>query len=181
MAVLDGVSPRTSFGGSWSSVQPCRWKPTCVCGGSQVFEEVSGLVTSILDGYNVCIMAYGQTGSGKTYTIEGPAEDPGVNSRALAELFRSADERSTGFNHAFSASVLEIYNEQIFDLLAGSRDSGELMYTAGSSCSKTGKQHATYATSSQDTHLLRNSSRCAQIPLIAREVSQDTGGQALDG
>eukprot|EP00882_Tetradesmus_deserticola_P011657 GHRQ01012332.1.p4 GENE.GHRQ01012332.1~~GHRQ01012332.1.p4 ORF type:complete len:123 (+),score=48.19 GHRQ01012332.1:505-873(+) len=96
-----------------------------VCLPWQVFDEVSDLVTSILDGYNVCIMAYGQTGSGKTYTIEGPAEDPGVNSRALAELFRSADERSTGFGYAFSASVLEIYNEQIFDLLAGSRDSGE--------------------------------------------------------
>jgi len=28
-------------------------------------------VTSVLDGYNVCIFAYGQTGSGKTYTMEG--------------------------------------------------------------------------------------------------------------
>lgn len=84
-----------------------------------------GLVTSILDGYNVCIMAYGQTGSGKTYTIEGPAEDPGVNSRALAELFRVAADRSSDIQYAFSASVLEIYNEQIFDLLAGSRDTGE--------------------------------------------------------
>jgi len=37
----------------------------------QVYEEVSGIVTSIMDGYNACIMAYGQTGSGKTYTIEG--------------------------------------------------------------------------------------------------------------
>lgn len=106
--------------------------PTNACAALwQVFDEVSGLVTSILDGYNVCIMAYGQTGSGKTYTIEGPAEDPGVNSRALAELFRAAGERSTGFSYAFSASVLEIYNEQIFDLLAGSRDSGRASWLAG--------------------------------------------------
>jgi len=54
----------------------------------QVFEEVCGLVTTVLDGYNVCIMAYGQTGSGKTHTMEGPEVDPGVNSRALHELFR---------------------------------------------------------------------------------------------
>lgn len=40
-------------------------------GQAQVYEEVSAIVTSILDGYNACIMAYGQTGSGKTYTIEG--------------------------------------------------------------------------------------------------------------
>lgn len=40
-------------------------------GQPQVYEEVSGVVTSIMDGYNACIMAYGQTGSGKTWTLEG--------------------------------------------------------------------------------------------------------------
>ncbi|KAJ9531363.1 hypothetical protein QJQ45_006812 [Haematococcus lacustris] len=63
------------------------FKPTE--GQEQVFDEVSSLVTSVLDGYNVSIMAYGQTGSGKTYTMEGLETDPGVNSRALKELFRS--------------------------------------------------------------------------------------------
>lgn len=39
----------------------------------QVFQEVQALVTSCIDGFNVCIFAYGQTGSGKTYTMEvGP-------------------------------------------------------------------------------------------------------------
>jgi kinesin family protein C2/C3 len=40
-------------------------------GQLQVYEEVSGIVTSVMDGFSACIMAYGQTGSGKTYTIEG--------------------------------------------------------------------------------------------------------------
>ncbi len=44
----------------------------------QVFAEVEALVTSVLDGYNVCIFAYGQTGSGKTFSMEGSKDHPGT-------------------------------------------------------------------------------------------------------
>lgn len=82
-----------------------------------IYEEVSGLVTSVLDGYNVCIFAYGQTGSGKTYTMGGPVENRGVNTRALQDLFAIAQERTEEFNTTITVSMLEVYNEDIRDLL----------------------------------------------------------------
>eukprot|EP00698_Gefionella_okellyi_P003156 TRINITY_DN12952_c0_g1_i1.p1 TRINITY_DN12952_c0_g1~~TRINITY_DN12952_c0_g1_i1.p1 ORF type:complete len:982 (+),score=261.46 TRINITY_DN12952_c0_g1_i1:83-3028(+) len=82
-----------------------------------VFEDVEPLVTSVLDGYNVCIFAYGQTGSGKTFTMEGPPENPGVNLRALGRLFELVAERQADYTYSVTVSVLEIYNETIRDLL----------------------------------------------------------------
>jgi hypothetical protein len=88
------------------------------CTQEMVYEDVSDLVVSAADGYNVCIIAYGQTGSGKTYTMMGSADAPGINMRALKELFSIGETRSESFTTTFSASILEIYNENIFDLLA---------------------------------------------------------------
>lgn len=82
-----------------------------------VFEKTSPLVVSVLDGYNVCIFAYGQTGTGKTFTMEGTEEARGVNYRTLEELFRVIRERQGIFKYELTVSVLEVYNEQIHDLL----------------------------------------------------------------
>ncbi|KAM5146289.1 kinesin-like protein KIFC1 isoform 2-T2 [Mantella aurantiaca] len=98
----------------------CIFQPTT--GQAAVFEEISLLVQSALDGYPVCIFAYGQTGSGKTYTMEGPdhvsAETMGMIPRAIRQIFSSAEELKTkGWEYKFTASFLEIYNESIRDLL----------------------------------------------------------------
>lgn len=69
-------------------------------------------------------MAYGQTGSGKTYTMTGPPSNPGVNRRAIAELLRVCDE-DTRLRSTFRVSVVEVYNEQIYDLLAPQRKGGK--------------------------------------------------------
>ncbi|XP_068926671.1 kinesin-like protein KIF25 [Petaurus breviceps papuanus] len=94
-----------------------------------VFGDVCPLLTSLLDGYNVCIMTYGQTGSGKSYTMLGPdsESDPispseadremGIIPRAIGELFRLLSENPT-VNPRVEASVVEIYNNELFDLLA---------------------------------------------------------------
>ncbi|XP_062583545.1 kinesin-like protein KIFC3 isoform X2 [Saccostrea cucullata] len=84
----------------------------------QVFEEVQSLVTSCIDGYNVCIFAYGQTGSGKTFTMEGNRENPGINQRALALLFKEIEARGQDWGYTITVNVMEIYNEKIRDLLS---------------------------------------------------------------
>ncbi|KAJ8773027.1 hypothetical protein K2173_028204 [Erythroxylum novogranatense] len=87
-----------------------------------VFSDTKTLIRCILDGYNVCIFAYGQTGSGKTYTMTGPdgatEEDWGVNYRALNDLFAISRSRSASFTFEVGVQMVEIYNEQVRDLLA---------------------------------------------------------------
>ncbi|GFY97654.1 di-glucose binding protein with Kinesin motor domain-containing protein [Actinidia rufa] len=89
-----------------------------------VFEDTAPFASSVLDGYNVCIFAYGQTGTGKTFTMEGTNEARGVNFRTLEELFHIIEERRGQFQYEISVSVLEVYNEQIRDLLVSGTQPG---------------------------------------------------------
>ncbi|RXH82293.1 hypothetical protein DVH24_036634 [Malus domestica] len=82
-----------------------------------VFAQTKPIVTSVLDGYNVCIFAYGQTGTGKTFTMEGTSENRGVNYRTLEELFRISKDRGGFMRYELCVSMLEVYNEKIRDLL----------------------------------------------------------------
>ncbi|XP_066541629.1 kinesin-like protein KIFC3 isoform X2 [Hoplias malabaricus] len=83
----------------------------------EVFHEVQSLITSCIDGFNVCIFAYGQTGSGKTYTMEGVSDDPGINQRALRLLFSEVSEKKPDWDYNITVSMVEIYNETLRNLL----------------------------------------------------------------
>ncbi|XP_027924549.1 kinesin-like protein KIN-14P [Vigna unguiculata] len=86
-----------------------------------VYGDIQAFIRSVLDGYNVCIFAYGQTGSGKTYTMSGPnnptPESVGVNYRALNDLFSISTSRKSSIEYEIGVQVIEIYNEQVRDLL----------------------------------------------------------------
>ncbi|CAD6884577.1 unnamed protein product [Tilletia caries] len=96
---------------------------------SEVFEEISHLTQSVLDGYNVSIFAYGQTGSGKTFTLEGPSSesysdisnlraDAGMIPRAVQMLWQASEAlKDKGWTYNFEGSILEIYCDGINDLL----------------------------------------------------------------
>lgn len=91
---------------------------------TQIFDEISQLVQSALDGYCVCIFAYGQTGSGKTFTMEGPPDksktdsDMGMIPRTVHKVFEAAESLTPlGWKYTMEAQYIEIYNENIRDLL----------------------------------------------------------------
>lgn len=83
------------------------------------------LLASAMDGYNVTVFAYGQTGSGKSHTMLGTRENPGFIPQFVEALFgacaatsaRPAGGGSNPVQCTLEASYLEIYMEQIRDLL----------------------------------------------------------------
>ncbi|XP_049935600.1 kinesin-like protein KIN-14L [Nymphaea colorata] len=87
-----------------------------------VYMDTQPLIRSVMDGYNVCIFAYGQTGSGKTYTMCGTStssrKDLGINYKALDDLFKISQERKDYVKYEVQVQMVEIYNEQVRDLLA---------------------------------------------------------------
>jgi len=87
-----------------------------------VFEDVQQLVVSMLDGYNICVFAYGQTGSGKTHSMQGTPTDPGIYLRTFREFFKVIAERGKDWKYHLTVSLLEVYNDETFDLLGGEKD-----------------------------------------------------------
>uniref|UniRef100_K3X358 Kinesin-like protein n=1 Tax=Globisporangium ultimum (strain ATCC 200006 / CBS 805.95 / DAOM BR144) TaxID=431595 RepID=K3X358_GLOUD len=101
----------------------------------EVYEHTAKpLVSEFLQGYNCTIFAYGQTGSGKTHTILGPKdgvqvkseEEGGIISRVVKDLYKEAEKARAMASPAgkdsieLTVSFVEIYMEQIRDLLVSS-------------------------------------------------------------
>ena len=98
-----------------------------------IFKDTKRLITSAVDGFNVCIFAYGQTGSGKTYTMfgaggnfsgmerdEGIFENTGLAPRSAAQLFKVLQEREASNEIKVKVTMFELYNDALRDLLVDS-------------------------------------------------------------
>jgi hypothetical protein len=97
----------------------------------QVFTATAQpLITRFLEGFNCTMLAYGQTSSGKTFTMTGidldadptdPANGMGIIPRSVATIFARAQqlrgERAGNWTCSFKGSFLELYNEDLIDLL----------------------------------------------------------------
>ncbi|CAO2177365.1 unnamed protein product [Urochloa humidicola] len=91
-------------------------------------QAIIPIVNEVLEGFNCTIFAYGQTGTGKTYTMEGECRraksgpkgqlpaDAGVIPRAVKQIFDTLERQNT--EYSVKVTFLELYNEEITDLLA---------------------------------------------------------------
>ncbi|KAF0898400.1 hypothetical protein E2562_007241 [Oryza meyeriana var. granulata] len=91
-------------------------------------QAIIPIVNEVLEGFNCTIFAYGQTGTGKTYTMEGECRraksgpkgqlpaDAGVIPRAVKQIFDTLESQNT--EYSVKVTFLELYNEEITDLLA---------------------------------------------------------------
>ena len=88
---------------------------------AQLYERVAApLVPEILKGYNCTLMAYGQTSAGKTHTVMGQRHNPeqqGIIPRLMKDLFNTATDRKDTTVFSIQCSYVEIYMEQVRDLI----------------------------------------------------------------
>ncbi|KAF4402548.1 hypothetical protein G4B88_012333 [Cannabis sativa] len=88
------------------------------CKTLDVYEaRTKEIVSAAVGGFNGTVFAYGQTNSGKTFTMRGSAMEPGVIPLAVRDLFNTI-HRDVNREFLLRMSYMEIYNEEINDLLA---------------------------------------------------------------
>ncbi|CAJ2628859.1 unnamed protein product [Trifolium pratense] len=88
------------------------------CKTSEVYEaRTKDIVAAAVRGFNGTVFAYGQTNSGKTHTMRGSKDEPGVIPRAVHDLFQIL-QQDVDREFLLRMSYMEIYNEEINDLLA---------------------------------------------------------------
>jgi len=94
----------------------------------EVYEDLCApIVDSVFDGINGSIMAYGQTGAGKTYSMFGESENAGIVPRVVSHVFAHINELpKSEFALDVRMSVLEIYQNKIYDLVGTTRQQCEI-------------------------------------------------------
>ncbi|KAF5025107.1 hypothetical protein F66182_2808 [Fusarium sp. NRRL 66182] len=118
--VLAGPEEKSSLGQITRKNYPFEFDRVFVPGtqNQEIFGEISQLVQSALDGYNVCIFCYGQTGSGKTHTMSSA---DGMIPRATHMIYDTITKlKEKSWAYTMEGSFVEVYNEELNDLLTPS-------------------------------------------------------------
>ncbi|KAM6543174.1 hypothetical protein CsatB_007621 [Cannabis sativa] len=89
---------------------------------STIYEDcVAPLVDALFHGYNATVLAYGQTGSGKTYTMgtnyTGEGSSFGIIPKVMDSIFEGVCSKKSNTEFLIRVSFIEIFKEEVFDLL----------------------------------------------------------------
>ena len=117
-----GPEEKNALGKSSSKTYPFEFDRvfTPQVHNEEVFGEISQLVQSALDGYNVCIFCYGQTGSGKTYTM---SSSDGMIPRATKMIYDTVNKlKEKSWTYTMEGNFVEVYNEELHDLLTSAKE-----------------------------------------------------------
>ncbi|XP_063586258.1 centromere-associated protein E-like [Penaeus indicus] len=127
---------QTGTDNTLTQIDPVTQKPLCVPykfdrvyssdynNADIYFKVAEPIVESALAGFNGTIFAYGQTSSGKTFTMMGNRDLPGIIPMAIQNIFNSI-ENTPDREYLIRVSYMEIYNENITDLLASRESRGK--------------------------------------------------------
>lgn len=93
------------------------------------------LIHGVLNGFNATVFAYGNTGAGKTYTMLGTPDQPGIMALTLDDLFHNIErvhaDIQSNVTYRVTVSFLEVYNENIRDLLVNPSASSTIPGASG--------------------------------------------------
>ncbi|KAL2339996.1 hypothetical protein Fmac_007936 [Flemingia macrophylla] len=106
-------------------VYGAAWSPS-----SAIYDDcVAPLVDALFHGYNATVLAYGQTGSGKTYTMgtnyNGEESNSGIIPMVLETIFNKIKDTNDCTEFLVRVSFIEIFKEEVFDLLDPNSSKGE--------------------------------------------------------
>ncbi|XP_017431173.2 kinesin-like protein KIN-4C [Vigna angularis] len=97
---------------------------------------VAPLVDALFHGYNATVLAYGQTGSGKTYTMgtnyTGEENAGGIIPKVMETIFKRVQTMKESSEFLIRVSFIEIFKEEVFDLLDPNQSRGDVVSTAKS-------------------------------------------------
>jgi hypothetical protein len=84
------------------------------------------LINKVMEGFNATVFAFGATGSGKTYTMVGNNKESGIMIRSINDLFLKLNNEKNK-DYSVHISYIEVYNEQLKDLLNFNNENNNLI------------------------------------------------------
>lgn len=149
-----------------------------------VYAEFEAICTSVVEGFKICIMTYGQASTGKTHTMLGDVhynttdhvvsiENEGIHLQAMKQLFSIIEHRRDRFHDTVTINLIEVHDERLIDLLAGTEFGEEHGRVEGSRKNRRQQQDQIVEDKQQQQQLLGTNSISSSRPKLEIKTNRD--------